>query len=294
MDSLKARYVRRFRAEKAIRTTFEEQPLPAFSAEDMDRLINSNRTRWQLAASARPPQVISRFLKNGILSAQEIFFSEQETYTRYTYGEVSPLDLAVSLHRQAYLSHYSAASLLNLTSQVPKTIYTTIEESRREGRAGGNLKQAAIDQAFSQPQRRPVGKTALVGDYEIQLLTAKYTGRAGVLTATKVPHTGIERTLIDLAVRPGYSGGAFMVLEMYRQAQVPGFSATKLTTWLEQFQYIYPYHQSIGFLLEKAGYTGKALTTLKALPMEFDFYLDYGMTEKDYSPTWRLYYPKGM
>lgn len=294
MNPTKLRYVRQFRTEKAIRSTFEEEPVHAFSHAALEQLIETNRTRWELAPTARAQNIIERLFKNNIISAQEIIFSKEETYLRYTYGDVSPMELAVSLHPKAYLSHYSAASLISLTTQVPKTIYTTIEESKRMGPTGGDLTQQGVDKAFLNPQRRPENKTATVGDYSIQLLSAKYTDRAGVLTAAKIPHTGVERTLIDLAVRPGYSGGAFMILDMYRQAVTQGFSAPKLMNWLEKFQYVYPYHQSIGFLLEKAGYTAKALTALKALPREFDFYLDYAMKEKDYSSDWRLYYPKGM
>jgi len=294
MDPIKVKYLRRFKTEKTIRTTFEQQPIHAFSLDSLEQLIEKSRISWELAPTTPGKKIIDRFLNNNILSAQEIVFSEEEKYLRFTYGDASPLELAVSLHPKAYLSHYSAAALLNLTTQVPKTIYTTVEESMRIGPTGGDLSQKAIDHAFSLPQRRPAKKNAQIGDYSIQLLTAKYTDRVGVLTAGKIPHTGIERTLIDLAVRPAYSGGAFMVLDMYRQAISQGISPTKITNWLEQFRYIYPYHQSIGFLLEKAGYAGKALAALKALPMEFDFYLDYGMREKGYSPEWRLYYPKGM
>jgi len=294
MDPVKVKYSRRFKKEKAILMTLGEQPLHAFSFETLVQLIENNRASWELAPTTPAKKTIERFLRNNILTQQEIFFSEEEKYLRYTYEDPSPLEIAVSLHPKAYLSHYSAAALLNLTTQVPKTIYTTVEESMRIGPTGGDLNQKAIDHAFSQPQRRPAYKKARIGDYEIQLLTSKYTDRAGVLAAARIPHTGIERTLIDLAVRPAYSGGAFLVLDMYRQAVVQGISATKIVNWLDKFRYIYPYHQSIGFLLEKAGYAGKALAALKELPMEFDFYLDYGMQEKEYSKTWRLYYPKGM
>ncbi len=293
MNPNKLRYTHRFKTEKAIRSTFEQQQHPVHALDELERLIESNRTNWELAPSARTKNVIGRLIKNKILFQHDIVFSEEESYTRYAYGEVSPYDLAVGLHPKAYLSHYSAAAFLNLTNQVPKTIYTTVEQSQRQVASGSELSQASIDRAFSLPQRQPLTK-AQIGEYTIILLKGKHTNRTGVLTTETIPHTGVERTLIDLAVRPNYSGGAFAILDMYRQAVTQGIAAAKIVSWLEKFNYTYPYHQSIGFLLEKAGYTGKPLASLKAMPMPFNFYLDYEMTDTAYSKEWKLYYPKGM
>jgi hypothetical protein len=56
-------------------------------------------------------------------------------------------------------------------------------------------------------------------------------------------------------------------------------------------EYAYPYHQSIGFLLERAGATEQDCRRLSNLGTEFDFYLDYKMKNPAYSKKWRLYYP---
>ncbi len=48
----------------------------------------------------------------------------------------------------------------------------------------------------------------------------------------------------------------------------------------------------IGFYMERAGYDEQALTHLRKLGVGYDFYLDYGMKEKDFSKEWRIYYPK--
>ena len=65
--------------------------------------------------------------------------------------------------------------------------------------------------------------------------------------------TDLERTLIDITVRPNYAGGAKAVLSAYRQAR-GRISVDKLLTFLKRFDYVYPYHQAIGFYLEKSSY----------------------------------------
>ncbi len=102
--------------------------------------------------------------------------------------------------------------------------------------------------------------------------------------------TSLERTLIDIAVRPAYSGGVGEVEKAYERAKET-VSVNKLNAMLKKLKFIYPYHQAIGFYMEKAGYRDAQLNLMKAHPFEFDFYLNYVMQEREYAPTWRLYYP---
>ena len=104
--------------------------------------------------------------------------------------------------------------------------------------------------------------------------------------------TSIERTLIDAVVRPIYSGGVFEVARAYRAAKGRA-SVAALAQMLHKLNYTYPYHQSIGFYLEKAGFSAKEVELMREIPMEFDFYLDYAMRQTEYNDRWRLNIPKG-
>jgi predicted transcriptional regulator of viral defense system len=105
--------------------------------------------------------------------------------------------------------------------------------------------------------------------------------------------TDVERTLIDSTVRPVYAGGVFEVLNAYRLAR-PRVSVNKLAATLKKLDYIYPYHQVIGFYLEKTGvYKETSIALLQKFDFKYDFYLTHGMKETAYSEKWRLYFPKG-
>ena len=66
--------------------------------------------------------------------------------------------------------------------------------------------------------------------------------------------TNLERTLIDITVRPPYAGGIRNeVLQAYRAARDRA-SVDRLMSILDELSYVYPYHQAVGFLMEAAGY----------------------------------------
>ena len=110
----------------------------------------------------------------------------------------------------------------------------------------------------------------------------------------QVETTSIERTLIDIVVRPWYSGGLSEVLQAYRAAR-DMVSVNALVSMLRQLDYVYPYHQAVGFCLDKAGnYDPETVRLLQEFEMKFDFYLAHKIEDKAYSRRWRLHYPKGL
>jgi len=105
--------------------------------------------------------------------------------------------------------------------------------------------------------------------------------------------TNIERTLIDIAVRPFYAGGTGKVQKAYMKARGK-ISTDLLISILRKIDYIYPYHQVIGFYMQRAGFGNSALNPLKKMGLEYDFYLDYGMGQTDYSEEWKVYFPRNL
>jgi len=133
----------------------------------------------------------------------------------------------------------------------------------------------------------------------VRLLNGLHTGNSGVINMTgpegePLRVTDIERTLIDITVRPEYSGGPFEVLTAYKRAS-DRLSVNRLVALLKRIDYIYPYHQAIGFYLERAGaYKESQIQLLTKAGIKCDFYLMHQITEPHYSARWHLYYPKGL
>jgi predicted transcriptional regulator of viral defense system len=118
------------------------------------------------------------------------------------------------------------------------------------------------------------------------------------LPSTLFPNTSrvtcIERSLIDAVVSPQYNGGIVSVYTYFRNARGM-LNMAKLIKIYRQLDFVYPYSQSIGFLLDRAGMPKYASDIYKNFPPERSFFVDHdAKTTWVYDEKWKLYYPAGL
>lgn len=268
----------------------------------LDKSVNEERIKSMLAVNeawelgtATPRAILLGLVRHGVLNRIHLPFPHR-AYTRYSFGDVSILTLLPSLDPNAYFTHYTAMQLHGLTEQIPKSIYLNVEQPASGG--GGQLSQEGIDRAFKGKPRITKNVIEYNGQ-RVFKLNGMNTARLGVTTMTvdQVPTpiaiTNIERTLVDVTVRPMYAGGVSEVAKAYTSA-AKHCSVNKIAAYLRKLNFTYPYHQAIGYYLERSGvYEADQLELLAKMPMEFDFYLTYQMKNTDYNERWKLYIPKG-
>lgn len=258
-------------------------------------LFNRNRAGWNLSSLSNQ-DFLAYLLEKDVLRKAVLKFRSR-SLTRYAWADPPVYALAQSIDPVGYFSHYTAIDLHGLTREVPKTIYFNIEQAKAPG--AGSLTQAAIDRAFSpKAKQRLTTNIAMHNDLRICILEGGNTGSLGVIdlempNVSKGRITNLERTLIDAAVRPAYCGGVSEVVKTYRIAREKAPSVNKIASYLKQIGYTYPYHQAIGFYLELADFPDSQLRLIERIGITFDFYLDYGLKEKEYDSRWRIHYPKG-
>lgn len=274
-----------------------KNPNQVFSIKDVSSILRELKRDWTLPNKVKTQGFLNFLLENNILKAIDISTPYLET-TKYVTKNASIYEIALSLNKDSYLSHYTALFLHNLTDNVPKIIYTNKEQTRKSvPKKENKLLQENIDRAFSRPMRK-TNHIAKIKDQNIDvyLLNGKNVDKTGVtsisLDGRKIPITSIERTLIDITVRPDYAGGYEEVYNAYKMAK-GNFSVNRLVATLKKMDFMYPYHQAIGFYMEKAGYDDKLLRLLKKIGIEHNFYLTYNIKDTCFSDTWQLYYPKG-
>lgn len=284
-------------AKASILPIFSQASQRVYNHKQLANLFHQHRYAWKLAKHTTARDFISFLTKHGDLKEHK-FRSENyglETI-RYSWREASLLELALSLKSRAYLCHETAVALHGLAKLNLKTICLNVEQSAKPS-SSNSLTQAGIDRAFAGKQRQ----SNLIYNWKrssIIMISGKSTNRLGVEeivgpNSELLQVANLERTLIDIAVRPAYAGGISQVMKAYRAAK-DRMSVDKLLAILKKLDYVYPYHQSIGFLMQQSGYTEKSYSKLQTLGMSYDFHLTHATQQPKYSKDWRLFYPRDL
>jgi predicted transcriptional regulator of viral defense system len=266
-----------------------------YSPADLTQLFTEIRKEWGLPRSLTLTKFLDLALETKTLQKVDLSSTYPLHTTRYHRGIFTPYELALSLRPNSFLSHGTAAFLHGLIAHTPEFVYANQEQSAKD--QSGMLTQAALDRAFSGKQRQS-RFIVTHNKTRIRLISGKNTQELGVQKLTgpdgeSLRLTDVERTLIDIAVRPVYAGGTQTVLQIYRRA-IHKISVHNLTEMLKQLDYLYPYHQAIGFLLTRAGNDPKSLATLRKLGLKYHFFLAHGMKKTKFDAEWRIHYPEDL
>jgi len=272
------------------RAYFETIQSRVYSLTDISSLLNEHRREWS-ELGHNTYRLVEVLLKEGVLRRAEFKSKEYPSIIRYLRGTPSPHELAISLRRGSFLCHKTALVLHGLEPHTT-TIYVNKEQANKPVPEG--ITQEGVNRAFRNGQRQSKYIFRYEGS-QFVLVSGKNTGRAGVISTkisdgATVDTTDLERTLIDVVVRPAYAGGIKRVFSVYKRAAAR-VDIDHMIALLQKVSYAYPYHQSIGFLLYRAGRPERDCKKFKEFGLEFDFFLDYGLKHPAYDGNWRLYYP---
>jgi len=281
-------------AKVEIISFFDRQDKKVYKTYTIKDIFYQNRDSWQLVNSISLNNFLEYLVKNANFEKTVLTFPSRKEIM-YSWGKVSIFEIALAIKSGSYFTHHTAMLLHGLTNKSFRVIYVNHEQApKRYG--SSDLIQERIDAAFRKAPRVSRNK-ARYKENTILLINGMHTGEYGVINTLGenkelIRLTNIERTLIDISVRPVYSGGVHQVLNAYKLAR-DKVSIKKLVSTLKMLGYTYPYHQIIGFYMEKTGlYEEKELMQLNEIGIFYDFYLTHGMRNTSYSNRWRLYYPK--
>lgn len=278
---------------------FDGLPSKVLKLKDIRASFSEQRAFWRLAQNTTVSHFIA-FLRNHSKLRVIEFEFPQRSETCYVWGDVPLLSILQGIRKDIHFSHYTAMRMLGLTEQAPHTIYMTSERGVVQSAERERIDQSDIDNSFASPQRVSQNFVEYEGK-RIYLLNGAGTAHLGVVSErtndddgseVEVRRTNLERTLIDAVTRPGYAGGIYEVAKAFELAK-EALSVNKMMAMLKKLGFLYPYHQAIGYYLERAGYKSSQLDLIRRIPLEFDFYLAHGMESTRFDQGWRLHVPKG-
>lgn len=261
------RTARNAQTSRTITEFFDGLGKRVFIRSELVRVIDKNREQWALVQNVSSDEVIDDFIESLPLRHFTLVSGNYTNeFQRYAWRHPDPLEVAASIRApKSYLCHSSALFMHKLMDHLPRELCVNYEQSDKPKPSGG-LSQEALNRAFRGKQRQ----SAFSFRYEecqIVVLSGKHTGglevrETALATGAKVRVTSLERTLIDATVRPGYAGGVASVLEAYRRAREE-ISVSRLIDTLRKLDHVYPYHQAIGFYMERAGFPPNNLHRLR-------------------------------
>ncbi|EKB54121.1 type IV toxin-antitoxin system AbiEi family antitoxin domain-containing protein [Bergeyella zoohelcum] len=267
---------------------------PVLSKMEFKNLLSQINNIWGLM-SITPNEIKEFLIKNKIIIQEKVILDDTSSFIYLLPNiNIDIFDIASIRSRKSYFSFYSALHIHNLTLQIPKQIYLTLERPSLVQSNSLELVQENIDRAFSKPPRATSNKR-FYNNFTINFINAQHQNNIGIVSfRNHYKISDLERTLIDISVRPFYAGGVTQVLEAFENAK-DLLNTDKLYEYYSKMNYTYPYHQVIGFYLEKAGYEEKDyLKFLEHKQININFYLTYNILHKEFSDKWKLYYPKGL
>tara|TARA_R110000868_G_scaffold240864_2_gene495457 strand:+ start:373 stop:1260 length:888 start_codon:yes stop_codon:yes gene_type:complete len=285
------------RANSEITSFFKRSTSKAYTTNDIQEIFNANRDIWRIAGYRNYKNFITYLVNQKILILDvqnHEYHNSKKQILRKT--DCLPFEVGLTVKKEGYLSNYSAMQIHQLTLQIPKTIYIS-EDKTSSNEHSGNiiLEQSSVDKAFSKPQR--IATESYKSEYDgfkyVYLQRKHKFSKIGVIQINGLAVTDLERTLIDIAVRPAYSGGAFQILEAYKNSR-DKVNPSKISNYLDQLDYIYPYHQLVGFYLDLAGFGEEELKQFLDKKSNINFYQTYNLSNKKLNTKWGIYYPMGI
>jgi len=282
--------------QEKVQAHFDSSPVTVYRESELSELQAEYGRDWNV-----PPRMTNEtfrewLLQNTKITSVKLKSRSYPALTRYVWGrDTRPVSIALSIKRFSYCCHGTALWIHGLGGKSDE-IFVNTEQSEKSNDTAG-LTQEAIDRAFRNMQRTS-NLVYLVEKTKITMVSGKHTNRLEVRpfslpSGHVVDVTSMERTLIDAAVRPSYSGGVSHVLEAFRLAR-GRISVKLLSRVLQKLDHTYPYHQAIGFYLEHGGYPQAECGIFAEIDKEFNFYLCHGLKKPAFDPRWRVFFPSNM
>ncbi|MCC5847045.1 MAG: hypothetical protein JJU29_03045 [Verrucomicrobia bacterium] len=200
-----------------------------------------------------------------------------------------------------HFCHYTSVVYHGLTNQVPNRVYIRKRDVGSNRSRPDRLSDLQIRTQFLKPHRRS-GDTENLGGGTIVFIAGRLHDEIGVVSVPSddsgFPQgsriTNLERCLIDAVVAPHYNGGITTLPGLFEEA-VEQLDILKLIEHYRELDFLYPYHQTLGFFLDHSGQEESAARWREHFPPTNRFFVDKDAKSSwPYDPKWQVHYPRGL
>jgi hypothetical protein len=253
---------------------------------DLRGLLGSLKEKGLVSSSMTANTFYDRLVDIGMLSFS--VFLDSGYITRYSFHkDLADEKLLLGSKKRGFLSMSSSLNYQGLSSYRDDFVFVSQEQTSKNLYSHSNLTQKAIDNAFAKEYRR----THKIGQYNhkhIVFLEPKNTKDFAVVEVKGIRVSSINRALVEMIVNVQYFRNSKEVIDVFSNIK-EYININEVFKVIEAFNFIYPYYQCIGYILEEIGFNKEELYKFKEYISEFDFYTDRNQEQYTYIPYWKMF-----
>ena len=207
---------------------------------------------------------------------------------RYSmHKEINVLGVANSIKPKSFFSMTTALNLQGYSTDRENYIFVSSELTPKHF-ISEELTQDAIDKAYKKPYRFTNNHGEFHGNHII-LLSPKNTSQFEVIDFNGFRMSSINRSFVEIIVNMQYFHGSTRIIQLFKPLQSK-LDVTRIFKIIEKFNFVYPYYQLFGHLLEKIGFDKSQLKSFKSKVGNLKFYTDKNQSNYLYDNYWQVFY----
>lgn len=246
---------------------------------DVLSMIKDNRGLKSCRKEDLKNFIIKKFVKQKVLGTTNLYWFSTDA---------NDLEIFSAVSRFSFFSYQTSLYIHSLVEELSYDIFMVKERKPYNHQSDNLLTQHSIDESFKKDPRLATNRKIIKG-HQINIINGQFQNNIGVIKSNQYFITDLERTLIDCVVRPFYAGGSLGVLKAFESAK-GRLNTDILYEHYSKMNFTYPYHQALGYYLERSGHVESQFEPFLKYEQEFDFYLDYKIKNKSYNKKWRIYF----
>lgn len=207
---------------------------------------------------------------------------------RYTVEKnIKVYDFANSIITKSFFSMSTALNLQGYADYRTNYIFISAELTAKKY-STKELNQELIDDAYKKSYRL----TQNYGEFEgnqIILLYPKHTSQFEIINFNEFKISSINRSFVEMIVNMQYFQTSLTVIKIFKPLQLQ-LNLIRIFEIIEKFNFIYPYYQLFGHMLERIGVDRSQLKIFKTKVENLKFYTDKNQLNYLYDNYWQIFY----
>ncbi len=198
--------------------------------------------------------------------------------------------LANSIKANSFFSMSTALNLQKYTNFMDEFVFVSSEQSAKTSYEKYELSQESIDRAYRK-EYRVTKKYGLFQDVHIVQLYPKNNNKFEVIDFNGFKISSINRAFVEMVVNVQYFRSSRVILQIFSDLTLE-LDVNRIFKAIESFNFIYPYYQLFGHLLERLGFIRASLKQFEQKISDLKFYTDKNQQDYLYDEYWKVYYIK--